>query len=365
MSLTRSNVRLSVLIALIPLISTLFLTNSFTTSARAASFKVGSTCPHWHIEKKVNGKLYLCSKMGKKLTWQPSVAEIQKTIWRDLQKRKTAQPSVRTSLDIHYSPTVSREFAAAILRGIDSSAQLWQQQYLPKSPLLTLFFSEKDRDWFISEMKALGVASEMQLANFDNEVVRNGDRASWAGVTGEGGVTWLVFMVGTGRTEIDRNMIEVSAHEYAHLAQFAIADRNQEILSCWQVEGGAAFYGGYVGSKSIKDLLSSNQVRNNDRGSDGFEGIINTPAGEIEPLLDSFGPNYNNQKCGPDGAFFLGSIAHEYLYTLKGHDGIIALLKNVAAEGNFEVASLKTYGKSWPVLRKEIASYVRLLVSQS
>lgn len=361
----RSNVRVSVWFALLPLVSTFFLTNIIAPSAHAASFKVGATCPHWHIEKKVNGKAFVCSKLGKKLSWQPSVAEIQKTIWRDLQKRKTAQPSVSTSLNIHYSPTVSREFAAAILRGIDSSAQLWQGQYLPKSPLLTLFFSEKDRDWFIEEMKALGVNSEMQLENFDDDVLRNGDQASWAGVTGEGGVTWLVFMVGTGRTEVDRNMIEVSAHEYAHLAQFSIADRNQEILSCWQVEGGAAFYGGYVGSKSIKDILSSNKARNNDRGSDGFKGIVLTPAGEIEALLDSFGSNYDHRKCGPDGAFFLGSIAHEYLYTLKGHDGIIAFLKNVAEEGNFESAVLKTYGKSWPVLRKEIANYVRLLVSQS
>ena len=345
------------------LISAQFLIS--TPATQAASFKVGTTCPHWNIEKKVKGRVYVCSKFGKKLNWQPSVAEIQKTIWRDLQKRKSAQPSVSTSLDIHYSPTVNREFAATILRGIDSSAQLWQAQYLPKSPLPTLFFSENDRDWFIQEMTKLDLYSEKQLSNFDNEILRNGNRASWAGVTGEGGQTWLVFMIGTGRTAVDRNMVEVSAHEYTHLAQFSIADKNQEQLTCWQVEGGAYFYGAYVGSKTIKNLLSSNLERNNDSGYEGFGGILNTPSNQFENLMESFGPNYDHTKCGPNGAYPIGSVAHEYLYTLKGHDGIIELIRNVAESGNFESAVQETYGKKWPILRKEIANYLRLVASQS
>ena len=335
------------------------------SSASITPAKLGAKCVNRHAETKVAGKYFVCTLLNSKMTWQPSVAAIEKSIWLDLQKRRSAQKDATTVLDIHYSPTVNRKFTDAILAGVNSAAKLWQDQYLPKSPLPTFFFSEKDRQWFIDEMKSAGLFSDEQVSHFDNEIIRNGDRASWAGITGTNGQIWMLFMVGTGRAELDRNIAEVPAHEYTHLAQFSVTEQNQDELTCWQVEGGAAFYGSYLGSKTAQELADSAKERNGDRGDDGYQGMINTDPKEFEKLLDKFGPRYNHNKCGPDGAFQIGSTAHEYLYTLKGHDGIIDFMKNVSAEGDYKKAVQITYGKPWPTLRKEIANYMRLVVAQN
>ncbi len=336
-----------------------------TSAATKPVVKLGAKCLNRHAATKVADKYFVCTLLNSKMTWQPSIAAIEKSIWLDLQKRRNAQSDAQTVLDIHYSPTVNRKFTDAILTGVNSAAKLWQSQHLPKTPLPTFFFSEKDRQWFIDEMKSVGLFSDEQVMHFDDEIKRNGDRASWAGVTGTNGVTWMLFMVGTGRVELDRNIAEVPAHEYTHLAQFSVTQQNQEELTCWQVEGGASFYGSYLGSKTAQELADSTKERNGDRGDDGFEGLINTNPKEFEKMLDKFGPRYNHSKCGPDGAFQIGSAAYEYLYTLKSHDGVIEFMKNVSAEGDYQKAVQITYGKPWPTLRKEIANYIRLVVAQN
>jgi hypothetical protein len=334
-------------------------------AATKSVVKVGVKCLNRHAATKVGDKYFVCTLLNSKMTWQPSVTAIEKSIWTDLQSRRNAQGEIKTTLDIHYSPTVNRQFTDAILAGVNSAAKLWQKQYLPKTPLPTFFFSERDRQWFIDETKASNLFSEEQLSHFDDEVSRNGDRASWAGITGTNGQIWMLFMVGSGRTDLDRNVAEVPAHEYTHLAQFSIAESNQDELTCWQVEGGAAFYGTYLGSNSPQELLNSTKERNSDPGFKGFPGMINTPSNQFENILDKLGPRYNHNECGPDGAYSIGSTAHEYLYTLKGHDGIITLLKSVSTLGDYQKAVEATYGKPWPVLRKEIANYIRLVVAQN
>lgn len=341
------------------------ISTSMTGNSFAAPIKVGAKCLNRHAETKVGTKYLVCTLLNSKMTWQPSIAATEKSIWYDLKNRRNSQQEATTVLDIHYSPTVNRKFTAAILEGVNSAARLWQNQYLPASPLPTFFFSEKDRQWFIDELKSVGLFSEQQISNFDSEIIRNGNRASWAGVTRTNGQTWMLFMIGTGRLDLDRNIAEVPAHEYTHLAQFSITEQNQDELTCWQVEGGASFYGLYLGSATVQGLADSIKDRNGDRGDDGFQGLINTDPKEFEKLLDKFGPKYNHNKCGPDGAFQVGSTAYEYLYTLKGHDGIIEFMKNVSAEGDYQKAALVTYGKPWPALRKEIANYMRLVVAQN
>ena len=329
------------------------------------SAKLGDQCAIKRAEAKDGDKALVCTAIDGKMTWQPSVAAIEKSIWLDIQKRRSAQNDASAVLDIHYSPTVNRKFTDAILAGVNSAAKLWQGQYLPKSPLPTFFFSEKDRQWFIDEMRKTKLYSEDQIAHFDDEVSRNGNRGSWAGITGTNGQIWMLYMVGSGRTDLDRNVAQVPAHEYTHLAQFAITEKNQDELTCWQVEGGAAFYGLYLSANSPQDLVDSIKERNSERGFLDFNGMTSIPPTEFENWLDKFGPRYNHNRCGPDGAYSIGSTAHEYLYTLKGHDGIIDFMKNVSSEGDYQKAIEMTYGKPWPTLRKEIANYMRLVVAQN
>lgn len=348
------------------LISTLPI---FATPASSAAIKppvkLAAKCLKAGDQGKAGSQQLICTKLNNKLTWQPSVAEIEKSIWSDLQSKRASQSDVSTSLEVYFSPTVNKEIANTLLNGVNQAAKLWQKQYLPEKPLPTLFFTEKDRDWFISQMKTLGVYSEQQLANYDDEVRRNGNRANWAGVTGDGGRLWMVYMIGTAKNSPDNNDAQVAAHEYTHLAQFAIATTNQEQLTCWMVEGGAAFYGLYLGASNAKQLTNFAQERMYDGGFLDFQSLMKSPNRDWEKYLDTFGPNYGHNQCGPNGAYQIGGLANEYLYTLKGHDGIISLFQNVASIGDFAKAFEATYSKPWPSVRKEISNYIRLAIAQT
>lgn len=327
--------------------------------------KVGSECKKVKELQKIGQDILICTKVDGKLTWQPSVAQIEERIWTDLQSRRSAMPDAAASLEIHFSPTVNKKIANVLLNGVNQAAKLWQVQYLPEKPLPTLLFTEKDRDWFISEMKSLNVYSENQLSHFDDEVKRNKDRANWAGVTGDGGRIWMTYMIGTGKKAADSLDAQVAAHEYTHLAQNAIASDNFDALTCWQVEGGAAFYGLFLGVSSKGQLAEFTKQRNTSSNFGGWRGVINQSPSGWEKLLDSFGPNYNHYGCGPDGAYQVGGIANEYLYSLKGHDGIIAMLTATSKDGNFQSAIEKTFGKPWPTIRKEMSNYLKLVVAQN
>lgn len=331
--------------------------------SNAATVKVGQNCSKLNIEQKIGKLRVVCTKIDGRATWQPSIAQIQEGIWRDLQKQRSSLPDVSASLDVRFSPTVKVESAKLILNSLNQASTLWQVQYLPQEPLPTLFFTEKDRKWFAETVSGLGFYSESKLSQFDNEVSRNGNRANWAGITGDGGRLLMTYMIGTGRNTFDPNDAQVAAHEYTHLAQNGIA--SQHFLACWQIEGGASFYGLYLGAKNLKELSSFTKVRNNEPYYLGFSGLKKQSPQSLPKLIKQFSASYGDQKCGPDGAYPVGNVMHEYLYTLKGHQGIIEMLQNVAAEKSFTTGMDKTFGKPWPELQSEIVKYIKLLIAQS
>lgn len=352
------------------LVLTLFLTLLSTTiqpssATQKYSAKVNTVCTKVGALATDNSRTLMCTKIEKKLTWQPFVAEIELTIWRDLQKIQKAQQEVKTSLEIHKSPTVNSKLASAMIDSINSAARLWQVQYLPENPLPTLFFSEKDRAWFINEMKVMGVTSAHQLANFDNEVRRNGSRSNWAGVTGDGGRLWMTYMIGSSKKIADNMDYQIAAHEYTHLAQNAISKNGSAASTCWQIEGGAYFYGIFLGAKNEKQLNLFSKQRNIEPGFEDFPGLTKVVNPNWEKMLDKFGANYSNKPCGPNGAYAVGSLANEYLYSLKGHEGVIEFLAQTSEAGDFTSAIESVYGKTWPVIRKEIAQYIQIAIAQT
>ena len=347
------------------LVASLISINLQFQSAFGASTnpKVDRICAKEKASARLGKITLICTKIDSKISWQPSVAQIQLNIWKDLKSKRFSLPDVATALEIHLSPTVSVVSANQILESFNQAARLWQPQYLPKKPLPTIFFTEKDRDWVVEKFTNLGFYSENFIANFDDEVNRNRDRSNWAGITGENGNLWMSYMVGT-RKEADSNDFQVAAHEYTHLAQFSIASTQTSELSCWQVEGGANFYGLYLGATNEMQLQEFVKERNTQPFFLGFGGLNKQSSKNWAKLIDNFGPNFDSTRCGPDGAYPVGSVMHEYLYTLKGHVGIVQMLKDVSTEKDFLKGIEKTYGKKWTTLRSEFVKYLKTVVAQ-
>ena len=353
---------LSIFLILIFILSGTSAANAKTTEA------IGSTCPKEKLISQSNDGKFMCTKLDGKLTWQINTIQNQLNIWNNIQKIRARKPKASTALDVRFSPTVNKTLANSILNSVDQAARLWQEQYLPKEPLPTLFFTEKDRSWFIAQIKSIGVYNSEKVAQFDDEVKRNSNRANWAGISGQNGKLWMTFMIGTGKQTADTNDFEVAAHEYTHLAQQEItkfSNGSGEQLACWQIEGGAFFYGVYLGAKNPQQLRELILARNSDAYYLNFSGLNKQPLNSFESLLDKYGIKYDHQVCGPDGAYPVGSAGMEYLYYLKGHQGTIDLLANIAGQGSFTKGIEVTFGKDWPKIRKEMANYIKLVVIQS
>jgi hypothetical protein len=348
------------------LFSSLLLTNLQLQWAFGADTtpKVHKTCIKEKSKANIGSLTVLCTRIDSKLSWQPSVAQIQLNIWRDLRAQKASLPDAPPALDVFLSPTINLVSANQILDSLNQAAKLWQTEYLPPQALPTLFFTEQDRNWAIEKFADLGLSANGFSSTFDDEVKRNGNRSNWAGVTGENGKIWMSFMVGSEKIP-DANDFQVAAHEYTHLAQFNIASSGMSELSCWQVEGGANFYGLYLGASNESQLRTFIKERNTQPFFLGFSGLYKQSSKNWVNLIDKFGPNYDSLKCGPDGAYPVGSVMHEYLYLLKGHAGIIKMIKSVAAEKDFQKGVEKVYGKKWIVLKSDLAKYLKTLVAQS
>lgn len=328
-----------------------------------SSAKVGNSCTKEKSQQKINSVTLVCTRLDSKLSWQPSVLQIQLNIWQDLNAQRASFTETSPALDVYVSPTISLDSAKQIMESLNQAARLWQAQYLPQQALPTLFFTEKDRDWILEKFADLGLNSNEFITRFDDEVQRTGNRGNWAGITGENGKLWMSFMNGTQRVP-DFNDLQVAAHEYTHLAQFSIASSGASELSCWQVEGGAYFYGIYLGATSESQLREFIKERNTQRFFLGFSGLNKQSPKNWTKLIDEFGTGYDSLKCGPDGAYPVGSVMHEYLYSLKGHTGIIRMIESVSTEKDFYRGVEKAYGKKWSTLKGELIKYLKTSVSQ-
>lgn len=351
---------------LLVLTAVLALTSLSISPAIASSKsipKIGSSCAKEKSQQRINSVTLVCTKLDSKLTWQPSILQIQLNIWRDLRAQEAASTEASPALNVYMSPTVNIDSANQILRSLNQAAKLWQAQYLPQQPLPTFFFTEKDRNWAIEKFKDLDLKSDGFLTGFDDEVNRNGSRGNWAGITGENGKLWMSYMIGSEKLP-DSNDLQVAAHEYTHLAQFSIASSGASELSCWQVEGGAYFYGIYLGATSESQLRSFIKERNTQKYFLGFSGLSRQSPKNWAKLIDQFGTGYDSRKCGPDGAYPVGSAMHEYLYSLKGHAGIIKMIESVSTQKDFYKGVEQVYGKDWSTLKGELVKYLKISVAQ-
>lgn len=357
----------------------------------AANPAQGGSCTRIGTSKVSNGIKFTCIKSGKKLVWNKGVPiKTNKTVtlnnlenvWNEVAKLRSAKPIPSVALDIRYSPTLNKPYADKVLKGMTNAAQFWQDEFLPKAPMPVIVFSEKDKTWYKKQLEGLGISSETigrKIDQFDAEASRTGSRMNWAGMNGDQGITWFEFSLGTdfgtSRMGSDAKLFElgnskVGPHEYTHAAQWEVINsQNLDFTPCWFLEGGAEFYGMILGAKDLETLRQMRQQQVWEPYYLNFKGMAYEPSQGWEKFLEDNGEFKDGSKlskeCGPNGAYPVGSVATQYLFELKGQTGIVAFMSEINATQDWKKAIFSIYGISWEKLKKEIASYIRLIVSQT
>lgn len=309
-----------------------------------------------------------CTLLNGKLTWQTNTFQNLVNDWKISQEYKNSKLLSKPVFDVRYSPFVNRKIADAILASLINTSQFWQDQYLPTEPLPVLFFNETEKSWFELQMKMLKLNTEciaQQLTQFDDEISRNGSNANMAGFAGCNNVFFFDFYIGTARSKIGVNELRVGAHEYTHSGQFGSLGEGFDFAPCWLIEGGAEFYGITLGARDQKDILELRQ----DHVWGGFYlDNTNLASKTIETLpqfIEENGNNYNHQICGPNGAYPVGAIATEYLFNLKGQQGILDLFDGIKRSHDYKASIQKVYGIPWEEMKVKMAEYIQLVVAQT
>ena len=301
--------------------------SSASPSVKSLEAKLEQPCDKNGL-KSNSGNLFLfCTKLSGKLTWQVDTFQNLLNIWNDVKQISQSKPVPKTALSIRTSPLVNTQIKNTILNSLISASRFWQDQFLPESPIPVLFFTEKEKLFFQNQMKLLNLPDkciQQQLDQFDDEVKRNGKNANAAGYAGCENIFFFDFYIGTGRSSVNLNDLKVGAHEYTHSGQFgAITEKSAEFAPCWFIEGGAEFYGTVLGARDKNDLLESIQ----DEVWGGFyldnSNMASKPSDSFASFIEENGTDYNHQICGPNGAYAVGAVATQYLYTLKGQVGIL------------------------------------------
>ena len=285
--------------------------------------------------------------------------------YRTLQASLSIKTKIKPKLDMHIAPTITNNWPKDLLAVLDGGIAYWQGQYLPTETVPTFFFTEKDREWLKGALAEVGIDSEKTIANFDRNVSINGAATTWAGSSNENGRVFNLYLNGTEAPAwLNFPSSQVSAHEWTHNAQAEMAG-STSVLPCWYKEGSATFFGTAIAAKMESDYATLRSIsviwQSNPYSVNPPNFLLfneKSIAGGYEKYFNDRDATYSADKCGPDGSYALGFLATEYLMQLKGKKGQVDFM-TLSKTMPWKSAIAKTYGKSWPILLKEIATYIR------
>lgn len=294
-------------------------------------------------------------------------------IWNSINQINSEKSQEATLNSPIYSPMVDKKLAGKILTSIDKAARFWQDQ-IPKEKLIPIFFyTEKDAAWYKGRLINLGLTIDEaagKTKQVEDEIRRNGSHSNMAGMNLYHGISWMEFMIGTKQKLVDLNAVMSGPHEWSHFAQYQlIGSENLKYAPCWLMEGSAEFYGMMLGASSKSTVISMRKRQLTEKYPKNFPGMKDEVAKGWEQYLEENGPQVTNPKydedCGINGTYPVGAAATEYLFSLKGHQGILEFMEQIGNRRDFKSAFQAVYGISWSVGKKQIANYIRSISAQN
>jgi hypothetical protein len=151
-------------------------------------------------------------------------------------------------------------------------------------------------------------------------------------------------------------------HEFTHNIFYEQSERYQRFMPCWQIEGGAEFFGILIASRlSLDDYI---QLRNSTVDVSWMDaGIVRWTQTEWVNFLNetdrSDVVNRQGDVCGAvrPKIYHHVTLANEYLVLKVGIPGYLELIKE-ASRSSWAAAIQKTFGMEKQVFYSEMAEYM-------
>ena len=369
---------------------------SSLTALAATPPKPGASCTKLGITKDYNGKTYKCVKSGKKLVWNKGVAiktaapvvsptltptntpaptntlkpnlsiserwlTIDQVALRVFNEWGSKELSKEHSIKIDYvlSDKANREAVEEIKKRYDLAARFWAPYSTVTNDFKVLIANHNEVKW-ICELKL----SWLQVNQPDCEEVESNGQSNipTAGQMQIGNRNVDMYQV-KDRAELDTLFfIGRVEHEFTHNIFYEQSRRYQNFMPCWQIEGGAEFFGilianrldanAYIQARNIKfdtDFLRLNEL--NWTLEDWIKFLNEIDRSDLS--------NRQGDTCGPvrSKIYAHSVLANEFLVQKVGIPGYLKLIRD-SANSSWADTIRNTFKIDKQEFYRDMASYM-------
>lgn len=354
------------------------------TIGASAAVKAGAKCSKAGIKSITTGKTFTCVKSGKKLVWVkgnkaaakpilviPDSWPIDKAADKDIfliadkNFRKFQQANKTTpKLTIKYGPSTDKKRADQYLYSLYNAANFWNTDWKYDGEIVAALGTSKDHSW----LKDLWSQFGLTFPEFLNMYIHTEQGFSDLGdYCNHGSATFgnsKPFFWGCMPTQGDLEMIglkKFSAHEYTHIAQYAIVGNfGMRYMPVLISEGSADFYGVSLASEvsridqDWKTFFSTGFM-----SEDARTYLSSATTEQINNLLmNSFG---DGPKLVDGHWYYTGAYVTIRMIAAQGHDGFVRFMNSVKETNNANQSFEKVYGIKFEEFAKVIAPEISTL----
>jgi hypothetical protein len=266
--------------------------------------------------------------------------------YNDIKNILESAPTPKSTYVMHVSPNASTALVAQANKTLPNAVKFWQSVYSPAKPVDVIYAYWADKDWTIAAVKEAGDTPNGyggMAAWFDTK-----PQSSWTGELGSGmhegiavnGVTPKIDIVVSGPDAANRaGGMTTAPHEYTHNVQVELAPKYFSTAPCWFSEGMAQYFAIALAYPDSNSYLANRMMVMKDREFGAYPFDSQRSVSEWAAALEAASHGF----CGPVGGYWTGTLAVEYLTSLKGTAGIIAFVKELERTGSFDAAFKTIY----------------------
>jgi hypothetical protein len=353
-----------------------------TSSYAASPVKANTACTKKGVTKVSAGKKYTCVLKGKKLVWSkgiptseskkseikppPSIAErwdlVDQSALKVFNEWAPREIPKEHSIKIEYvlSSKADLEAAEEIKRRYDLAARFWAPYSTVTKQFKVLIANHNEKKWLCDIKLAW-----LQINQPDCESIESGGRVNipTAGQSQKGNRNVDMYQV-KNRTELDtRFFIGRIDHEFTHNIFYEQSEQYQQFMPCWQIEGGAEFFGiliatrldssAYIQARNFKfeaDFLNLNEQ--NWKLDDWIKFLNEIDQTDVA--------NRQGDTCGAvrRKIYNHAILANEYLVSKVGIPGYLKLIRDASGSSWNETVK-NTFGVEKQAFYRDMAAYMQ------
>lgn len=271
--------------------------------------------------------------------------------YKDIDDRVAAMTLAPVALDVRRTDNFPAGLAERMLAGYDRVGSFWSDVATPQRPIVVRMGTEKDLDWWRSELGRFGPLYDSIARGYESAGAYSNSANSYT----EGTQFHHSFTFGTLiPLEGQRHAIHVTVpHEFTHSIQ-AAAGKGLNSLPCWFIEGHANVYGVAVGAPTEADRAAERQrtLRRELPMSGAWPATVPDQIAQALKRAES----REGYMC-PRSSYSLGMLAVEALVILYGHAEVNRFMTQTKALA-WTSAFTTTFGTTPDDFYSAVAPYI-------